>query len=195
MKTKQGMYETILKKLLSPEDGIEQTIKIEGVYIPGPHDTELSLKQIDFKGAKNFLDLGCNIGAFCTEAIKQGCKIALGIEKNKELIQWAKALNPEGDYIRCDFNNTERLGALVDNHFQGGRVDILCMFSTFYDVINLEAILDIIDWKVCYIESNRYELMELVLGLRREIMNSKYKSERLTVYKNPGKREIWKLTQ
>ena len=63
-----------------------QSIKLDNeVEIKGNYKTyEMYDKigfPIDFNG-KTFLDIGSNLGAFCIEAHKRGCKNGYGLEKN-----------------------------------------------------------------------------------------------------------------
>lgn len=48
---------------------------------------------------KRFLDLGCNEGFFCGEALRQGATRVVGIEKNAKFVAAARALYPEAEFL------------------------------------------------------------------------------------------------
>lgn len=47
------------------------------------------------------LDIGCNEGFFCIEAMKMGAKRAVGVDANAEFIAAAKARNPQLEFIKA----------------------------------------------------------------------------------------------
>jgi len=59
-------------------------------------------KAIPLKG-KTVLDLGCNEGFFCAEAVRQGATRVVGIDANAELIGSARARCSEATFIRSSW--------------------------------------------------------------------------------------------
>lgn len=71
---------------------------IDGV---GDSDSQKKLSAIllpELTG-KSFLDVGCNAGFFCGEAIRRGATRVVGIDQNAKCIEQAKNRFPEGEFF------------------------------------------------------------------------------------------------
>ena len=57
-----------------------------------------AIKLPDLKG-KRFLDIGCNEGFFCGEALRQGATRVVGMDKGKKFIEAARKIYPEAEFF------------------------------------------------------------------------------------------------
>src|SRR5471030_2176904 len=69
-----------------------------------PSHEKLKMLQMpeDFAG-RSFLDVGCNEGFFCGEALKRGASRAVGIDANASLLIRARERFPEADFVHSSW--------------------------------------------------------------------------------------------
>jgi len=86
-------------------------------------DSVGKLKEIKLPNLKNkrFLDIGCNEGFFCGEALRQGATRVVGIDKSEKFIAVARERYPEAEFFDQDW------GTLPNEKF-----DVVIMLSALH---------------------------------------------------------------
>ncbi len=88
-----------------------------------------ALKLPGLKG-KSFLDLGCNAGFFCGEALRQGARRVVGIDSSLSFISAAKKKFPKAEFLNQSWDK------LPDEKF-----DVIIMLSALHYEMNPKKLL------------------------------------------------------
>lgn len=179
-----------------------QSYWLDGEYVKGSRDT---LKRFEAMGipkdlsGKTVVDLGCQIGAICTEAYLRGAKQVTGVDICSDYIELAMEIAEYNRHIifynMRDLDSFLNIESIKDNRF-----DILFLLSMYRHIkCSFECLLRSLKWKKAYIENNgtyeskkckEIELILLKLLIERRIR----KWERLGIIQDRGIRCLWKLT-
>lgn len=138
-----------------------QSYFLNGKYIKGSRDT---LKRMDVMKIpkdmtdKSILDLGCNLGSICCESYRRGAKKITGVDNEKDYIECARALALHNgyniNYMVMDMMDI-RTSSLYLNDYYKEPIDIIFALSLYKHVKGaLFQLLDKLQWKVAYVESN-----------------------------------------
>lgn len=183
-----------------------QTYYMNGKYEDGSRDTLYRYKVMkipeDLSG-KSVVDLGCNLGSMCVEAYRRGASKILGIDATDEYIDCARDLANVNcmniNYMKINLANTFEVAEYIKKFLNGKPVDILFALSLYKHIKGVFwDLLDKIDWKVCYIESNNVpkglasnQSLEIVAGMNEKDWYYEYLGQ--TTDRSP--RCVWKVTK
>jgi SAM-dependent methyltransferase len=93
--------------------------------LPNAHSPETPLKGL------SVLDLGCNEGFFCGEALRQGATQVVGIDQSKNFLDRARARFPEARFIRGSWWDLPR-----------GKFDVILFLSAIHYEPDQRALLE-----------------------------------------------------
>lgn len=177
-----------------------QSYWLDGEYVKGSRDT---LKRFDAMGipkdlsGKTIVDLGCQIGAICTECYLRGARVITGIDMNMDYIQIAHNIAMYNNH-KIYYSVKDLANLLWGTNIFTYKFDILFLLSMYKHIkdSNFRSLLIFLKWKEAYIESNNcsngYESKQ-ALDIEMAIRNNCKKYIRLGILEDRGRRCLWKL--
>jgi len=138
-----------------------QTYSLSNEQMSGSRDTSYRMKQMKMKSVynlKSVVDMGCNLGAFCFELYKRGCRNITGVDFEQDYINVARRLAKYNgipiNFMQHDLTDEKAFIAYIKSYYKDG-VDILLALSVVKHIKGaLWNILKEVNWKTCYLESH-----------------------------------------
>ena len=183
-----------------------QSYYLKGEYVEGSRNTLYRMDQMEISKdltGLSVLDIGCCLGAICCECYNRGATHVMGIDYEKDYIECAKELADSNGfdihYIKGDITET-KLNSWGIKFCFPDPIDIVFALSLFKHVRGkLFDLLDKIEWKVLYLETNNVGKEGINSQHAKEIISHikarRWKWDVITTTDDRSPRIVFKVTK